>query len=130
MNRDELKRELTNVVYMASGIRTGAIQAFEQKDYAGAMGNAAEGIRLLESTVAKYPEMDEIFAPYLFTFYAVRASSHYEMGRATKNADLIRRALQDIGKASSDPPSAATHEQRSAVQQLQRDILQALKRFR
>lgn len=130
MTNEEVKRELTNVVYTASGIRTGAIQSFGQKDYAGAMGHVAEGIRLIENTVAKYPGFDEIFAPYLFTYYAVRASSQYEMGRATKNADPMRRALQDLEKAETMPPNAAERDQRSAMQQLRRNIQNELKRLR
>lgn len=131
MNKDELKRELTNRVYMASGIRTGAIQAFEGKDYAGAIEHASEGIRLIENTTANYPDMGEIFAPYLVTFYGVRASARYEWGHASKNAEMLRHALSDVGTASNFPSSAYTsRDQRPAMQQLQRNIQQALNRMR
>ncbi|OQY95389.1 MAG: hypothetical protein B6D41_06220 [Chloroflexi bacterium UTCFX4] len=120
MNKDELKRELTNVVYMASGIRTGAIQAFEQKDYAGAIHHSSEGISLIEKTTAAYPDMDEIFAPYLLTFYGIRASAQYESGRATRSAEMLQRALRDVEKAANFPVSAyTTRDQRPAMQQLQ-----------
>jgi hypothetical protein len=126
MNKDELKRELTNRVYMASGIRTGAIQAFEGKDYAGAIDHATEGIRVVENTAANYPGMGEIFAPYLVTFYGVRASAQYEWGRAGRNVELLRRAQQDAEKAVNYPSSAyTTREQRSALQQLLQEIRKA-----
>ncbi len=132
MTNEEIKRELTNVLYTASGMRTAAIQAFEGKDYRGAIEHASKGISLIENAFGKYPPaLSEIADPYLVTFYGVRASAQYEWGRASKNAELLRCAQQDAEKAVSFRADAyTTRGQRPAMQQLLQEIRKAQSRIR